>query len=186
MTSDTRSKAKILITTGFEGVWKDSASLVSFLRMYKDLFGDKICGHCKNKIKSAFDNLVYWHKNTEGMVLSDKFKLKDGYSAFLQTGSTVRVSNLYLTEELAVRFLQVNPNRIKFFVKYPQNWQELLRDIPVIPTKRADPTPKGKVPTEDTEVVTGEGKKVEVRIFSNVMPTPVPVATIEKKKSKAK
>ena len=44
----------------------------------------------------------------------------------LSFGSGQFISNYNLTDELAVEFLRVNPNRISMFSVYPENLEELL------------------------------------------------------------
>lgn len=51
------------------------------------------------------------------------FKLKDGVCVPMVFGSDRYISNMNLTNELAIEFLTINPNRISLFVKYPADWQ---------------------------------------------------------------
>jgi len=44
----------------------------------------------------------------------------------LRRGTGVIISNATMTDEKAIEFLQNDPNRIKYFRKYPENWQELI------------------------------------------------------------
>ncbi|WP_339875219.1 hypothetical protein [Olleya marilimosa] len=55
------------------------------------------------------------------------FQLKKAQVIYkLQKGSPVTISNLKMTDELAIDFLKINSERIKLFSKYPENWLELI------------------------------------------------------------
>lgn len=56
-----------------------------------------------------------------------QFKIKSDIS-FLQVafGSSKVFNNDTITDELAIEYLKGNPKRIINFVKYPENWEELI------------------------------------------------------------
>lgn len=53
--------------------------------------------------------------------------------------SKERISNDIITDELAIRFLKVNPERISLFSQYPENWEDLISDSPVQDTEDGTP-----------------------------------------------
>lgn len=64
----------------------------------------------------------------------------------IQKGFGGTISNKKMTDELAIKFLQVKPDRIQLFSKYPENWKELIglddektADEKVIKIKEAEP-----------------------------------------------
>jgi hypothetical protein len=44
----------------------------------------------------------------------------------VQKGSAVTISNEKMTDELAIEFLKINPERISLFSVYPDNYKELI------------------------------------------------------------
>lgn len=63
----------------------------------------------------------------ENQEVTKKFKLKEGIVALqLDFGSAVWFNNDTLTDELALEYLKINPNRIVNFSVFPENWKELI------------------------------------------------------------
>lgn len=50
---------------------------------------------------------------------------KNGYYR-LSKESGKTINNNIITDELAIEFLQINPERITLFESYPENWKELI------------------------------------------------------------
>ncbi|MFI8379613.1 hypothetical protein [Leeuwenhoekiella sp. NPDC079379] len=44
----------------------------------------------------------------------------------VEKGSSQTISNAIMTDDLAVKFLKVNPDRIHLFSEYPENWFKLV------------------------------------------------------------
>lgn len=44
----------------------------------------------------------------------------------VEKGKGETISNDKMTDELAIQFLTINPDRIRLFSKYPENWKELI------------------------------------------------------------
>lgn len=55
------------------------------------------------------------------------FKLREELTSLqMDFGSSVWFNNHNLTNEIAVQYLKINPNRIANFEVYPENWEELV------------------------------------------------------------
>ena len=71
-------------------------------------------------------------RNTQDELQEDsdepcKFRLRaDITSLAMDFGSSELFNNDTLTNEIAVRYLKINPNRIANFEVYPENWEELI------------------------------------------------------------
>jgi hypothetical protein len=68
----------------------------------------------------------------------------------LEKGSSRTISNSKMTDELAIKFLKINEDRIKLFSKYPENWLELIQD--------EDEEDDIEIQTENISKVPGEGE----------------------------
>jgi len=44
----------------------------------------------------------------------------------IEKGGSRTISNQSMTDELAVEFLNINPDRIRLFSKYPENYSDML------------------------------------------------------------
>lgn len=110
-----------------------SKEIASF---YAYLFNETdVCVSCPNKI--AF----YYRKLKEnGLNLLNQMNMKEQEVNFklrpeigslqMNFGSSECFNNNTLTDDIALRYLRINPNRIANFEVYPENWQELLEEIP--------------------------------------------------------
>lgn len=56
------------------------------------------------------------------------FKLKKDLTYRIERGQADTINNEIMTDELAVRFLKVRPERIELFLYWPENWEDLLQD----------------------------------------------------------
>ena len=57
-----------------------------------------------------------------------KFRLRAGITSLaMDFGSGEFFNNDTLTNDIAVRYLKINPNRIANFDLYPENWKELIK-----------------------------------------------------------
>ena len=105
-----------------------------------------------------------------------RYVLKDGSGTMqLEFGSNRIISPANLTDELAVEFLAINPNRIVKFKKFPEDWQ-----------KDVDAFKSGKAVSVETPEPAAEVQAPE----SDEQPEPVapsaPKAEVSKPKSKKK
>ena len=82
------------------------------------------CNKCKSK--TTVEQVI-----EENAILNNPsvFRLRSVLGAIqMSFGSGQLVSNANLTDELAIEFLRVNPNRISMFSAYPENLEELLSE----------------------------------------------------------
>lgn len=76
------------------------------------------CNKCKQKT------------TVEVVESSSNFKLRDLGIHQISFGAGEYISNMNMSDELALAFLNENPNRISLFEKFPENWNELPTDKP--------------------------------------------------------
>ena len=59
-----------------------------------------------------------------------KFRLRAGITSLaIDFGSSELFNNDTLTNDIALRYLKINPNRIANFDLYPDNWKELIGEL---------------------------------------------------------
>lgn len=59
-----------------------------------------------------------------------KFRLRSGITSLaIDFGSSELFNNDTLTNDIALRYLKINPNRIANFDLYPDNWEELIGEL---------------------------------------------------------
>ena len=59
-----------------------------------------------------------------------KFRLRAGITSLaIDFGSSELFNNDTLTNDIALRYLKINPNRIANFDLYPENWKELIGEL---------------------------------------------------------
>ncbi|KQC33407.1 hypothetical protein AAU57_08830 [Nonlabens sp. YIK11] len=59
--------------------------------------------------------------------MKSKFQLNKPQVIYkIEKGGSRTISNQNMTDELAVEFLNINPDRIRLFSKYPENYSEML------------------------------------------------------------
>ena len=59
-----------------------------------------------------------------------KFRLRSGITSLaIDFGSSELFNNDTLTNDIALRYLKINPNRIANFDLYPDNWKELIDEL---------------------------------------------------------
>jgi hypothetical protein len=95
---------------------------------YKFIYDVTACLSCKNAFKKYYDKLM-----VDGIeVLTDKttnFKLRSDIGVLqiaLNDGTFISQKNA--PDDICIRFLSFNPNRIELFTKYPENWKELIQN----------------------------------------------------------
>ena len=78
----------------------------------------------------------------------------DIHSLAMDFGSSEFFNNDTLTNDVALRYLSINPNRIANFEKYPKGWEQLVQEY-------ANVEQVGETEQEETEQV-GETEQEEV------------------------
>jgi hypothetical protein len=86
---------------------------------YLEKTGKKVCRTCQSGIQL----MVLTLKNYYNMV---QFKLKESKYYRFEKGSKLTLTNHSMTDEKAIAFLKINPERIKLFSQYPSNWKDLI------------------------------------------------------------
>lgn len=96
--------------------------------LYQDVFHEKVRRTCSNCWEDAFYMLLT--RKVEQMVaLSQRqFELKAGALLLdLPKGDNDKMATRHnLTDELAIYHLSKDPSKIKYFSRYPENWQEIV------------------------------------------------------------
>lgn len=94
--------------------------LPEFAEEYRQKTGRKICLTCWGDINFLIATLKREAMNV-------RFELKAPFAIYkIEKGSADTISNNNMTDELAIRYLKVNPERIELFSKFPENWDELV------------------------------------------------------------
>lgn len=123
----------------------------TFIAFYAYLFDDNDpCTTCGNKLSGYWNRLVNegnekLHKklkvmarkeqNTQEDLQEDsnepcKFRLRAGITSLaIDFGSSELFNNDTLTNDIALRYLKINPNRIANFDLYPENWEALIDEL---------------------------------------------------------
>ena len=116
-----------LINVSLEVILSDEMLQGYVIKNYREHVNPDICSGCGGKkIEEYF--LTLKSMFMKGVIESD-FKFKDnGVVLPLEFGSSILLSNANITNELAIEYLKINPNRIHLFEKYPENWKELIGD----------------------------------------------------------
>ena len=136
-----------LLNGGYEkAVGEDKNTFIAF---YAYLFDDSDpCTTCGNKLSGYWNRLVnegkeklykklniMAKKNTQDELQEDsnepcKFRLRAGITSLaIDFGSSELFNNDTLTNDIALRYLKINPNRIANFDLYPDNWKELIGEL---------------------------------------------------------
>ena len=78
---------------------------------------------------------VQAEQNTQDELQEDsnepcKFRLRSGITSLaIDFGSSELFNNDTLTNDIALRYLKINPNRIANFDLYPDNWEKLIGEL---------------------------------------------------------
>lgn len=132
-----KEKLSLLLSLDYENaITSHKAEVIAF---YAYLFNDpNPCASCQGKIKA------YWQKlHQNGLNLLNQKQMKNNQkqnslfslrseitSLQMDFGSAEFFNNETLTDEIALRYLKINPKRIANFETYPQNWKTLLEQEP--------------------------------------------------------
>lgn len=109
-----------------------SRELTKLLDYYEAIYETPICRSCTGDINQALTTLKRDMKTTKY-----EFKKLNG---IYRLGKNRTISNRNLTDELAEEFLRENPNRIKRFYRYDEDFYNSLvskeeEDTPQVPEK---------------------------------------------------
>ena len=143
----TEKRLNKLLNGGYEkAVGEDKNTFIAF---YTYLFDDSDpCTTCGNKLSVYWNRLVnegkeklykklniMAKKNTQEDLQEDsnepcKFRLRAGITSLaIDFGSSELFNNDTLTNDIALRYLKINPNRIANFDLYPENWEALIEEL---------------------------------------------------------
>lgn len=90
-------------------------------KIYKQEYGRNVCFTCPGDIQNMISTL----KNHFNMT---SFKLKKPQVIYkMKKGSATTISNPKMTDELAIEFLSIRPERIELFSEFPENWKDLIK-----------------------------------------------------------
>ena len=163
MTDFTEEKLNNLLEGGYaKAVGEDKETFIAF---YAYLFNDNApCASCPQKLSGYWDKLVREgksrfttiqkkiaemakkkSKNTDSTLQEGAFRLRgDIHSLAMDFGSSELFNNDTLTNDVALRYLSINPNRIANFEKYPKGWEQLVQEY-------ANAEQGGETEEEETE-----------------------------------
>ena len=115
-------KVRELLKIPFEDIYKDLKNRGLLIQYYSMVFGSKdLCGTCSGKVKGYYNKLK--NKFILKTFTMSKFRLKESVGVKqIKFGSSVFISNEIMTDELALKFLAINENRIILFEKFPEDW----------------------------------------------------------------
>lgn len=115
-----------LLLSSFEEIFNDFKKRGLLLQYYSDVFGEKdLCSSCQAKMKKYYERLKN-KLNQKNKKMSQFLFKKDVGAMQMSFGSGQFISNDNMTDELAIEYLKINPNRNTMFSKKPENWEELI------------------------------------------------------------
>jgi hypothetical protein len=87
---------------------------------YKEKTGRVVCLSCPSDIQFMISSLKQFYKMVN-------FEFKKNAAQYKNAkGDKTTISNNTMTDEKAIEFLKTNPERIRLFSKFPENWKELI------------------------------------------------------------
>lgn len=87
---------------------------------YHKRTGRRVCRSCSGDVQFMINYL----KNLKDM---SKFELKNPVAIYrMQKGRAERITQSILTDDMAIEYLSINPERIVLFGRYPDNWEQLI------------------------------------------------------------
>lgn len=140
-----------IVSKPFFRLTKEDLSLLS--SNYTELTGDKVCMSCRGE-------LIKMHVFLKKHYMTTEFKLAKPFVIYkIQRGLPNTISNDKMTNELALEFLRIRPERISLFSEFPQNWKELLnideKDT-VEPSNEVNTTENNEVSSNESTEYTKE------------------------------
>lgn len=106
--------------------------------LYRMATGSALNKNCTECWVDAYAILATMDESKFEALSSRKFDLRAGALLIdsVNADNSKMCTRNNLTDELALYHLKTNPNCIKMFSKYPENWQELASAFNVKPTKK--------------------------------------------------
>jgi len=90
-------------------------------KAYFEISGRHFCRVCPADITTMLGDL------TRKYINMTQFRLKKERAVYrIKKGSSVNIKNDTMTDDLAIQFLQENPQRIELFSEYPKDWKKLV------------------------------------------------------------
>lgn len=89
---------------------------------YLEKTGKKLNRTCPVCLRQMILTLKNFYNMTQ-------FELKNPKRYYkLEKGSSIVINQSIMTDEKAIQFLKINPERIQLFSKYPSNWKKLIEN----------------------------------------------------------
>lgn len=99
------------------------SNLKVLVDIYKNECGKTVCVSCPGSLAEMINYLRNY------LNMSD-FELKGNGYYRLSKQSSKTINNNIISNELAIEFLRLNPDRIRLFSKYPKNWRTIVFPMP--------------------------------------------------------
>ncbi len=90
-------------------------------QIYYILFG-QVCNVCPNKIPTYINQIKNYIMEEDKTNKNSRYKLKKGKVIHV-FGTNQYYSEHNITDNIAIKLLSKNPNRISLFAKFPENWR---------------------------------------------------------------
>lgn len=113
----------IEIINGSKEVIQDNINLLA--KDYKEKTGRVVCKSCPSDIKYMISSLKLLYKMVNYQFKRERAQYK------IAKGDKFTISNDNLTDDLAVKFLNENPERIALFSKFPKDWAKKVKGAKV-------------------------------------------------------
>lgn len=159
----TVSELEQILSVGVDGIKNDRQLKGRMLQYGMYIFGQLGCTTCNEDIAQLYSNLKNNGMSTLKNKIERNFELKNGFVGQMSFGSQQHLSNANLTDELALEFLSINPERIKCFETFPKNWQKLVTDfVASLAEKKAQEAKQAKEAKEKAEIEKNAQQKAQI------------------------
>ncbi|MDG3581771.1 hypothetical protein [Galbibacter pacificus] len=159
----TLDELKKIVSDGLDEVHNNISNKEKVVKYYKYLYKSQ---GCKCKIPNVDINNMFNKLKDDGIkkleeIENRKFHLRDNVIPIRVKG--VNIDNVNLTDELAMKLLKENENRISLFKIKPENWQEVVAEFfyrtPKRKMKRRKPRKKNTTAKKDTSIKNDENNE---------------------------
>lgn len=135
----TKEDVEHVLSYSLDEVKRDKDLKNKVISIYKYLFDPKACASCKDRTPQYYNRIKKEGLQRFTNMENTNFKLREGIGAKqMDFGSSQFISNDNMTDELAIKFLKGNPQRISMFGEFPKNYKELLENKPKVEDKVED------------------------------------------------
>lgn len=125
-----KNRLEELLTIPYDELVNNKELKKEVIEFYKFIYGSKACSSCKDKFPKYYQELMSNGVEKLTQKTESNFKLRTNIGLLqINFGSGLFISQSEAPDELCLRFLKENPNRISLFEKYPENWKELINNI---------------------------------------------------------